>query len=104
MIAVAWIARDIVAQPVRRSEIFRRFRVIEFHFGHDESFVAVVINIYFDDTIAEGNFVARFREPLPGCRRPERVELRGFQLHFPFFAHAARAAFEREEKTRARFS
>ena len=75
MVAVTRIARDILAQPIRLPEIFRGLLVVEFHFGHDEPFMAIVINIDFNDEIAEGNLVACFHEPFASGGRPKRIEL-----------------------------
>src|SRR3954469_5405319 len=77
LIAVAWIARNVVAQPFGRLEILRGMFVAELHLGHNESFVFLVVNIDLDDEIAVWNLVTRFYQALAFRRRPEGVELPG---------------------------
>src|SRR4051794_31822809 len=60
LIAVAWIAGNVVAQPFGRLEILRGIFVAELHLGHNESFVFLVVNVDLDDEIAVRNLVTRF--------------------------------------------
>ena len=58
--------------------------------------MAIVINIDFNDEIAEGNLVACFHEPFASGGRPKRIELTRAQVYLSFLTHVAGPALKRQ--------
>src|SRR5207248_2190137 len=94
----------VLAQPIWRLKILRRFFVIEFHFRDDEAVMPATVDIDLHNAISERNIIACFLEPLARGRGPERIELYWRQLHFAFLADVADAALVSERVTFVRFS